>query len=390
MNRVSALLLALAALAPAQWDPVAPLPEARYSGALIALGGKLYYVGGSSAGGLKTRTLFIYDIATDSWTVGESLATARHRFGAVECRGRIYVFGGWGNGGQLLKSGEVYDTATGRWSAIETLPTGRASVFCGARQDPPGRVYCIGGWTGTQALNQTLEYNVATSHWTARAPMPSARCEGASGTSGGYVLCIGGTPDASTLLATNELYDPEQDTWFVARPMPTPRMACAGAAWNEVAVTGGIVSPGCPSRRHEYYDWGHDYWRTGESLPEPMRYHAATFAFVWPNEFLYVAGGTDSTGAPSRRVWRTHFPVALSDRPRSHLPHPSHTTITDGLLRLGLPASARSLRPALLNPMGRRVLELTAGLNDLGRLPAGVYYVCLPDGSAPRRVVLTR
>jgi hypothetical protein len=313
MNRAILGLFVLAAAAPAQWQRVADLPQARYSGALVNVGEKLYYIGGSAVGGVKTRTTYVYDVAADSWSVGESLATARHRFGAVECRGKIYVFGGWGDGGTLLKSCEVYDTLSGHWTAIETLPSGRASVFAGSRLTTPGYVYCFGGWTGTQSLDQALQYDVGTGHWTARAPMPTARCEGASANSSGYLFCIGGTPDGAELLGTNECYVAHGDTWVPLSDMPTPRMACAGAAWDNVAVLGGIVSPGSTTRRHEYYDWGHDIWRTGDSLPEPLRYLAATSAFTWPDGWLFVAGGTDSAGQTSNRVYRTYFPVGVAE-----------------------------------------------------------------------------
>lgn len=345
MKRAILGLCVLAAVAGAQWQRVADLPAPRYSGALVTVGEKLYYIGGSATGGVKTRTVYVYDVAADSWSVGESMQVARHRFGAVECRGKIYVFGGWGNGGTLLNSCEVYDTTTGHWTAIETLPSGRASVFAGARMTAPGYVYCFGGWTGTQALNQALQYDAGTGHWTVRAPMPTARCEGAYANSGGYLFCIGGTPDAAALLATNECYVAHGDTWVTLSPMPTARMACAGAAWSDLAVLGGIVSPNSTTRRHEYYDWGHDYWRTGDSLPEPLRYLAATFAFTWPDGWLFIAGGTDSAGQPSNRVYRTYFPVGVAEP--------------------GLPTELRGLSARVVRPGSRIAVPVGAAGREL-------------------------
>lgn len=376
--------------AAAQWQRVADLPEVRYSGALVNVGEKLYYIGGSRQGSVKMRTVFVYDVAADSWTRTDSLATARHRFGAAECRGKIYVFGGWGDGGRVLRSCEMYDTATRRWTAIESLPSGRASVFSGATQTP-ARVFCIGGWTGSiPALDDNLQYDPGTGRWTERAPMPTARCEGASASVSGYVFCIGGTPDGSALMGKNQAYDPAQDTWLVPDSMPERRMACAAAAWGDIVVLGGIVRQLNTSSLAQLYNARHNYWRACESLPEPLRYLAAASAPRQSERALFVAGGIDIGGDPSNRVYRTQFPLGISEAGAAAAPARPVSTIARAGALLAVPrgATGREFFAA-----DGSLVEYSAGdaMAAVPRVAPGVYLArWRGPGTVTRLVVVDR
>ena len=60
-------------------------------------------------------------------------------------------------------------------------PTRRASLFAGAAN---GKVYAIGGWNGSSAVNAVEEYDPGTGHWTQLRPMPVPRGEGVTGRPG--------------------------------------------------------------------------------------------------------------------------------------------------------------------------------------------------------------
>jgi len=59
---------------------------------------------------------------------------------------------------------------------------------------------------------------------------------------------------------------------------------------------------------------------------------------------------------------------------------------------LFLPASPLSPPSSLLSVDGRRVLTLKPGANDLRRLPAGVYFLCMAQAQAQavRKIIVSR
>jgi Kelch motif len=134
------------------WRTLAPLPQGRSAGGLVALEGRLYLVGGVVDGGLAGDTQ-MYDPAADRWSSAPGLPTPREHLGAAASGGKVYVVGGRtggiGNnlaaaeafdpgataGGQVVAVGgeaaatfpeaEALDTASGRWRSLPPLPTPR-------------------------------------------------------------------------------------------------------------------------------------------------------------------------------------------------------------------------------------------------------------------------
>jgi len=388
MNR-SCLLLALgAAVACGQWVTLAPLPEARYSGAVVALGNRLYYLGGSAVGGVKTRSVFIYDTSANTWSIGDSMLTPRHRFGAAALNGRIHVFGGWGNSGVLLGSTEVYDTATRTWTFAETLRTRRAAMFAAAGN---GRLYAIGGWTGTAALRTVEEFDPGTNTWTFRQPMPTARCEGATGVLNGLIVCVGGTSTGSNVLNVNEAYDPTADRWTTLAPIPTARCrAGAGTEGLKLYVYGGIDSTLTNTHACEGYYLLANAWTPWVPLPSSRRDLAGGQFENWHE--VYAIGGQDSTMQPTGRVERLELPMSVEARPeltaRARLavhPNPGR-----GLLRLSFHDAAG---PATIADASGRVVAVLRpcrgfALWDATRYRAGVYFCTLGNPALSAKLIL--
>jgi N-acetylneuraminic acid mutarotase len=92
-----------------QWTSRAPLPRSRWGGAGVALGGKLYVIGGTTSGDDGTwravRTTSVYDPATNTWTNKTPMPNARSGIGGspvtVNGQGRIEVVGGRRPGNNL-------------------------------------------------------------------------------------------------------------------------------------------------------------------------------------------------------------------------------------------------------------------------------------------------
>src|SRR5215207_5779385 len=125
-----------------RWRTLAPLPQGRSAGGLVALDGRLYLVGGVIEGGLAADTL-VYDPAADRWSPAPGLPTPREHLGAAATDGKVYVVGGRVGGlGGNLATAEAFDPASGRWRPGRHRHRRRAGGGRGRRgRDhlPPGR-----------------------------------------------------------------------------------------------------------------------------------------------------------------------------------------------------------------------------------------------------------
>lgn len=368
MNRALILVGLACVLASAQtWDTLAPLPESRYSGAAVPFNDMVYYLGGSVIGGMKTASVFAYNPAADSWTIGDSMLMARHRFGAVALLGKIYVFGGWGNGGLLLNAAECYDSATHTWTAVETMPTPRASLFSGAAN---GKVYAIGGWNGASAVGAVEAFDPATGHWTQLRPMPSPRSEGITGTPDNTILCIGGALDDSVLLDRVDRYDPVRDTWFDCTPIPVARFAGAGATeTHKVYVYGGVGPDNMNT--HDTHWFYANAWHPADAMPSSRRYLAG--CCLYPR--AYAIGGLDSLLHPTALVEALDLPMAIEEEWSRPVPSQPASMVRDRWFN-------PSAEPGVLcDASGRILFTLHPGANNLSRLPSGVYISVTHDRS---------
>ena len=79
-----------------------------------------------------------------------------------------------GNNGSGATSGrlDMYDPATNTWTTLGAMPTARVAA---AGTAVAGRLYVIGGRSGTTYLNTVEAYNPVNDSWVARAAIPTAR-----------------------------------------------------------------------------------------------------------------------------------------------------------------------------------------------------------------------
>jgi len=147
------------------WSNVAPLPVPLGQASVGAWNGKIYVAGGFIGGTSVTNALRIYDIATNTWTIGANMPTSpgvEAAAGAV-VNGKFYVMGGddFTNG---LNSNFIYDIATNTWSTGATLPDSRTNTYGTAYN---GLIYVYGGvilpaFTTTDTL---LRYDPVANSW---------------------------------------------------------------------------------------------------------------------------------------------------------------------------------------------------------------------------------
>src|SRR5262245_39497136 len=162
----------------------------------------------------------------DPWNpTAPPLPTARRLLAAAVEGGKIYTFGGCGSpcfepplhtSTVEERRVEVFDPGAGPgadpWSERRPMP----AILFGAAAAAPGngRIYTFGGYVTGQLVQ---EYDPATDTWTAKAPMPTPRYGLAAVALAGKIYVLGGGSGSGPSAAL-EVYDPATDLWSPKAP----------------------------------------------------------------------------------------------------------------------------------------------------------------------------
>lgn len=239
-------------LAGALWTPKQPLPAPRADGCTAVCGGKIYFLGGYSVNSPMTvqPDLYSYDPSTNSWTTLAPVPdNPCHTYCAQMCSDnnkKLYVWGGLDSNNNMFKDLRIYDTSRNRWSTGPDIPgvvTGIHSASC--IYDPiGGKIYIIGGCTGTGYSPKIISYNPSTGLYdTTLQDMPHLTQPGkawfATGLISGKIYCIGGGPGIpiGDDYTTSYEYTISTNQWTTKTPLPASRWGLA----REPAVINGMV-----------------------------------------------------------------------------------------------------------------------------------------------------
>lgn len=190
------------------WTALAPVPEPGMSRGAF-LNGFLYVVGAQCS-----DRMMAYDPAKDSWSRKPPMPTPRCASSVIALGGKLYVLGGQGGGGQTRDAVEVYDPKTGSWSALPPMPTARTSFMSAVLG---GRIHVMGGWRGSRRLATHEAFDPRSGQWYSAAPLPEPRSHTGALALGGKLYVLGGRagrPDASVDLDETShvlAYDPSKD-----------------------------------------------------------------------------------------------------------------------------------------------------------------------------------
>ena len=99
-------------------------------------------VGGRKPGGGAVSTVLAYDPTLDSWCEVASIAMGRCALGAVALGGKLYVMGGIVDRGEEFAEAEVYDRKADGWQPLPSMPMVRTYLAAAA---VAGKLYAIGG-----------------------------------------------------------------------------------------------------------------------------------------------------------------------------------------------------------------------------------------------------
>jgi N-acetylneuraminic acid mutarotase/glucose/arabinose dehydrogenase len=280
------------------WTTKQPLPQAVLDAGGTALNGKLYLVAGKTSAGPQS-TMYVYDPAADAWTTGPSLpGVAVENPAVVALNGKLYAFGGsTAPFSGSVTNAAVFDPVTNAWTSLAAMPVPRG----GATAKAIGSViYVVGGMNGGASLETVSIYNPGTNTWTAGPSMGTRRDNPGSAVLNGKLYVFGGrtrNADGTTVngtLNTVEMFDPSTGTWTARAPMPTGRRTMVVGTLNGRAqVMGGEAAPnGSAFGQNEEYDPVADAWTALRSMPTPR--HGAVAGTI--NDVVYVVAGGPTAG----------------------------------------------------------------------------------------------
>jgi len=232
------------------WTTLAPLPmrqfiyksDVAYTGT-AELNGKIYYI--------DVNMTLRYDPETNNWTQLAPLPSINHWGALVACQNKIYVIGG-----NSEDPTQVYDPATDTWENRTSIPSTRVLNEANVVD---GKIYVIGG----QFPSYTLGYNIDPS-------------------------------------SSNDVYDPETDSWSQMAPIPVPVRSYASAVLDDkIYIISGLQSNSNPdyNRNHlvQIFDPAMNQWTNGASIPIPVTSAGAcaTTGVSAPKRIYVLGGHTD-------------------------------------------------------------------------------------------------
>ena len=232
-----------------RWDPLtetwlmmANMPSAKQNIQGAYWNGKFYVPGGYSADNQYMTENAIYDIATNTWSLGAPMPQARNSSTAAH-NGKIYVIGGQGPSG-LTSSVLVYDIATDMWSNGTTLPI---AVAYGRALTVGNHIYHAGGQVGFSTTNAVYRYDVAADIWDQLAPLRTSRTNHELMSDGARVYAINGGTGLEPWIGlpleeSVEVYDIAANTWNYSssRVVESVSSSVGAIVGGKMMVFGGI------------------------------------------------------------------------------------------------------------------------------------------------------
>jgi N-acetylneuraminic acid mutarotase len=301
------------------WRTEAPMPTKRTEVAAAALDEKIYVIGGfekPSLGNVMnfaiTRSVEMYDPATDRWASKAPLPVGLHHVGIGVAHGRLYVIGGYSKSGlsvwNPVATVYAYDPAMDSWIERASMPTARGALSV---TEHDGKLYAIGGYDRKSNNAQVEVYDPVQNVWTTAAPLPTARDHLATATVAGKIYAIGGRVDGdySHNLAVTERYDPATDRWVRVADLPTARSGITAAVVEgSIYVMGGEGAAGT-FNENEAYDPVSATWH--RLVPMPTARHGLGSAVIQGR--IYVIGGGPTPGGSFSDLNEVFIPQLGSD-----------------------------------------------------------------------------
>jgi len=146
----------------------------RYGCGAACVNGQIYLVGGSSDGLSSTDSVECFDTKLEKWKMCQPLTTSRLGPAVVALGGCVYVMGGSTQAEEGIKhlcTVEMMD-ASGMWVPVASMHSVRSSASAVA---VGGLIYVFGGFDGSQRAESVERYDPVSDTWEFIAAMTEKR-----------------------------------------------------------------------------------------------------------------------------------------------------------------------------------------------------------------------
>jgi len=221
-----------------KWSTKKPLPSPRaWPSGAEAINGKIYVPGGLNTDGNPTKSLFVYNPATDTWVKKASLPVASWGGASVALNGKLWVVTPGPNSSYLHR----YDPSTDTWTAKAQGPKGHYYAVAGVID---GKIYLAGTMNADETPSKDVAmYDPSTNAWTPKAQFPRQQVGAGGRVIGGKLYLAGGFEDGYARMGLYA-YNPATNQWVEKQHMPTARGLLSAAASNGVLYAlGGLAAP---------------------------------------------------------------------------------------------------------------------------------------------------
>ncbi|MBN1358931.1 hypothetical protein JW988_09220 [Candidatus Bathyarchaeota archaeon] len=306
------------------WVSKARMNQARTGLGVVAVGGKIYAIGGTASNhpSLPDSVLGTneeYDPATNTWTIKAPMPTPRTKFVIAAYKNQIFCIGGivgteqetWGVSNPYkyavsTQVNEVYNTDTGTWETKTPAPTPVALWQAHVIND---NIYVM-------AMYHTYVYDPLNDAWTEKTKMPTPwyQTEPVSAVIDNKII-VNGEYEVADLQTERRIYiyDPATDNWAKGKSEPP-------IGGDAAAATLGINAPQLiyffgvryPDQAvTQAYDLETDTWTSASPMPTPRH----DFGLVVLDDILYAIGGHKPTNSNPTSVNEQYTPIGYSTTP---------------------------------------------------------------------------
>lgn len=183
------------------WRALPLMPAARAAGGAAVVGGKLYVVGGVGPAGLA-RQMLVLDLERRQWSTLPA-PTPREHLAVTAAGGRIFALGGRTAGIDTnLATFEVYSPQARRWRTLPPVPGARGGT---AAAVGGGLIVSAGGEEPQGTIRSVYGFDLAAERWRRLPDLPTPRHGLGLAAVGGRVYAMaGGTRPGLSVSGANE------------------------------------------------------------------------------------------------------------------------------------------------------------------------------------------
>lgn len=298
------------------WVALAPIPPAvagaignTEGGCTAVIGDKIYVAFGFVPGIGDTNFLRIYDIPSDTWTIGPSVPTAgrSEMYRGVAHGGKLYCLGG-----RSTTETWSFDPATSTWTSLAPIPDLRVGttaadfgnsifVFGGRKAFAP----CSGpAVTPSSSFTTILRYDIDQNAWFNAGNLVIPRSD-ATVARVGHLMYIFGGCDGGSFPNGVEVYDPGTATaTLLSVPLPggpradlaaaNPENGSSASPSHSIHITGGWRPGGSVTPNHIIFDVNSQTFTVGVEMPRHCApgVDRAEGELVYHGDRIYAVGGS--------------------------------------------------------------------------------------------------